>query len=100
MQPIRDLLRSTLSTALHGLSPKDRVSASWSVVCGAAVAARTRIISLENGQLLVAVPDGTWLRQMASLREKLLRELPVISAVPLSDILFKVQPAEFSSSAK
>jgi predicted nucleic acid-binding Zn ribbon protein len=100
MEAIRDLLRSTLAAALNGLSPEDRVHAGWPVVCGGAIALRTRVIAFTDGVLEVAVADGAWLRQMGSLREKLLREMPGVCGVPLTDILFRVRPAEFEADTK
>ena len=99
MEALRDLLRSTLSTVLNTHTEEDKVRAAWPVVCGSAIAQRTRVTGYAPGRLEVAVPDGAWLRQMGSLREKLLREMTPVCGVLLTDILFKVSPAEFEAAA-
>ncbi len=96
MQPVRDFLRDHLASALNAHSADERISAAWPVVCGAAIAQRTRVLSCVDGIVEIAVPDGAWLRQMLSLREKLLRELPTACGIALTDILFKVRPEVFA----
>lgn len=55
----RDLLRG---------APADEVPLlAWPLVCGAAVAARTRALGCERGVLRVEVPDAAWRAQLADL---------------------------------
>jgi predicted nucleic acid-binding Zn ribbon protein len=40
---------------------------AWPVVCGSAVAQRTRAMSVQNGILCVEVPDAGWKAELQSL---------------------------------
>jgi hypothetical protein len=97
MENLRDLLRSSLASALDGLTPEDRISTCWPVVCGPAIAQRTRILSFTENTLQIAVFDAIWLQQMKDLHAKFLHDLPRISKVPVNAILYSVRPELFTA---
>ena len=40
---------------------------AWPVVCGSAVAERTRVLTFQDGVLRVAVPDARWKSELQNL---------------------------------
>jgi len=48
---------------------------AWPLVCGSAVAERTRAVEFSNAILRVEVPDGGWKREMQSLAPRYLATL-------------------------
>ena len=47
---------------------------AWPVICGTAVAGRTRALQFAAGVLRVEVPDARWRLQLAELEPQYLRE--------------------------
>ena len=48
---------------------------AWPLVCGSAVAERTRAVAFDNAVLRVEVPDAGWKREMQSLAPRYLATL-------------------------
>ena len=90
MEPMREILRSTLGRSLRNIRDEDRLSAAWTVACGCAMADRGRVIGYEAGVLRIEVADAVWLRQMVSLRSALEREIARISCLPIAAIQFEL----------
>ena len=89
MQPLRDVLRSSLRSSLRGLRPLDRLAAAWPVVAGHAIAERSAVIDLDDSTATVEVAGGqVWLRQLREMTPQLRGDLAKVSGVPLTDILF------------
>lgn len=99
MQMMRDVLRNSLGRSLSALSPVDRLAAAWPVAAGHAIAERTSIVGLEEGDVTIAVPDAAWRQQLESMRLPLQGDLSRISRVPVSRILFQVPAAGVSRPA-
>ena len=90
MQRMREILRSSLGRSLRDLTPEDRLTAAWQVVCGAALAARGEVSHLDaEGVLHVRVHAREWMNEFMDRRSTLAAELSRIAAVPLRGIHFE-----------
>jgi hypothetical protein len=67
MEQARSGLQKIVLDALRGVPPEERALLAWPVVCGASVAAKTRVLGLENGVLRIEVPDRIWRTQLLDL---------------------------------
>jgi len=63
---------------------------AWPVVCGSAVAERTRAISFDSGMLVVEVPDAGWRAELRHLAPHYLAAINKCSAVPVNRIEFTI----------
>ena len=68
LEGMRDLLKGTLGRSLGALRDEDRLVAAWPVACGKAMAERGIIVGYADGVMRVQVENGTWLRQLMSMR--------------------------------
>lgn len=92
MQRMRDILRgpASIGKSLRDLTPEDRLSAAWQVVCGAQLAAHGEVTYLDAENVLhVCVDTPEWFAEFLSRRSDLARDLARIAAVPLSGIHFE-----------
>jgi hypothetical protein len=60
-------LTQIMAELLRGAAPQDAPVFAWPVVCGPAVAARTRAVLFARGVLHVEVSDTGWRTQLAEL---------------------------------
>ena len=88
MEPMRDVLRGSLSRSLRAASDDDRLSAAWTVACGRAMAERGTVVAYCEGVVRVEVADAVWIEQMKALRGTLARELARIAGVKVDSIEF------------
>jgi hypothetical protein len=58
-------LETIVARALHRAPPDESALLAWPVVCGSAVAERTRALNFSDGILRVEVSDGGWRRELA-----------------------------------
>jgi predicted nucleic acid-binding Zn ribbon protein len=59
-----------------GRTPAEQLpQAAWEFACGPAVAARTRVLAIEERQLVVEVEDANWRAQLESMAPQLLARL-------------------------
>jgi len=65
---------------------------AWPVVCGAAVAERTRALSFVDGVLIVAVPDAVWRSQLQLMYQQYLAGMNQIAGQQVRNISFVVAP--------
>jgi predicted nucleic acid-binding Zn ribbon protein len=66
MEPIRTGLRRVMHDLLAGQPREEAVALAWPLVCGKEVAARTRVVGLDEGRLTVEVADAAWRAQLAA----------------------------------
>lgn len=66
-------LEKILARSLRQAPPGDAPLMAWPVVCGSAVAERTRALSFVDGVLRVAVADGGWKTELQGLAPKYLQ---------------------------
>jgi hypothetical protein len=88
---MREMLRRNLARSLEALPALDRLNAAWPVACGKLMAGRGRILSFEEGNVLVEVDDAMWLDQMRSMRGILESQLARIAGVRIAGIHFEVK---------
>jgi predicted nucleic acid-binding Zn ribbon protein len=75
MQRARTGLQKIVSDALRRAPAEERPLLAWPMVCGAAVAARTRALDFAGGVLRVEVPDAAWCDQLSALAPRYLDTL-------------------------
>lgn len=64
MERARGGLRKIMAEALQQGAPDEGPVLAWPLVCGSAVAARTRVLGFANGVLRVETQDETWRKQL------------------------------------
>ena len=67
---------------------------AWPVVCGSAVAERTRAVSFLDGVLRVGVADHGWKSELLSLAPRYLAAINRYTAEPVHKIEFIIVPEE------
>ena len=67
---------------------------AWPVVCGSAVAERTRAVHFEDGVLQVEVPDPGWKAELQTLAPRYLVAINRYSSQPIRRIEFQIVAAE------
>ena len=60
-------LHKIMTTALRQTPSEDAAVLAWPLVCGTAVADKTRALDFSDGVLSVQVPDATWRAQLLGL---------------------------------
>jgi Dna[CI] antecedent, DciA len=90
MEGMRDLMRGTLGRSLDSLSEVDRLAVAWPVVCGKVLAEHGTITGYGDGVVRIQVQDGTWLKQMMSMRGQLAGEMARIARVKVNEIHFEM----------
>jgi hypothetical protein len=84
-------LDAVLSKALHRVPPSESALLAWPVVCGSAVAGRTRALTFSGGVLSVEVSDKGWRDELAALAPRYLAAINKYSAAPVNRIEFVVK---------
>ena len=92
MHHARATLRKIIAETVCGPAGEDAPLLAWPVVCGAAVAEKTRALSFVDGVLVVAVPDAAWRTQLQSMYQQYIAGLNQITAKQVRNISFVVAP--------
>jgi predicted nucleic acid-binding Zn ribbon protein len=90
MEPLAPTLRSVAADWLKRTEPASVPLVLWPLVCGEAIAARTRAASFADGKLVVAVPDRQWTAQLREFLPQYLAALNEASPVKVRSIEFEV----------
>jgi Dna[CI] antecedent, DciA len=80
-----------IAKALHRVPAGERASLAWPVVCGSAVAERTRVIDFSESILRVEVADAGWRRELSHLAPRYLALINKYAATPVKRIEFVVK---------
>lgn len=72
MQPASAGLEKIVIQSLHRVPPADAPLLAWPLVCGSAVADRTRAINFTDGILRIEVADAGWKRELQALAPRYL----------------------------
>lgn len=72
MEPAGSDLEKIVVRSLRQASPLEAPLMAWPVVCGSAVAERTRALTFRDGVLKVAVPESGWKSELQLLAPKYL----------------------------
>lgn len=67
MQHAANGLEEVVQHSLRNVSQSEAPLLAWPLVCGSAVADRTRAVSFANSILRVEVPDAGWKRELENL---------------------------------
>ena len=92
MQLARGTLRKIFTETVCSKAGDQAPLLAWPVVCGGAVAERTRALSFVDGVLVVAVPDAVWRKQLQQMYQQYLVGLNQISRQNVRNISFVVAP--------
>jgi hypothetical protein len=84
-------LESIVTKALHLAPAQESPLLAWPVVCGSAVAERTRAVAFLAGILRVEVADSGWRQELSSLAPRYVAEINRYSAVQVRRIEFVVK---------
>jgi hypothetical protein len=90
MQPVSTGLEKIVANSLRNLPPTEAALSAWPVVCGSAVAERTRAESFADGILTVTVSDGAWKRELQGLAPRYVAMLNQYVGAKVSRIEFLV----------
>ena len=72
MEPVSTGLEKLLAQSLKLAPPAEAPLLAWPVVCGSAVAERTRALGFQDGTLCVEVSDAGWRSELKSLAPRYL----------------------------
>jgi hypothetical protein len=86
-----DGLESVISKALRRAPAEEGVLLAWPVVCGSAVADRTRALRFADGVLQVEVADKGWQRELMTLAPRYLAAINRYCSARVERIEFVVK---------
>ena len=92
MHHARATLRKIFADKVCAQAGEDAPLLAWPVVCGAAVAEKTKALSFVDGVLVVAVPDVAWRGQLQGMYQQYLAGLDQIAGKQVKNISFVVAP--------
>ncbi len=87
-------LERIVAQSLRQAPPAEAPLMAWPVVCGSAVAERTRAMNFEDGVLRVAVPDMGWRSELQMLAPRYLAAINRYTVETVRRIDFVVSRAE------
>lgn len=87
-------LEKIVARSLRQLPPAQAPVMAWPVVCGSAVAQRTRALNFLDGVLRVAVSDAGWKAELQSLAPRYLASINRYTLQPVRRIEFVVTSPE------
>lgn len=90
-------LEKIVARSLRQAPPGQAPLMAWPVVCGSAVAERTRALSFLDGVLRVAVADAGWRSELQSLASRYLASINRYTAEPVRRIEFVIVRPENSN---
>jgi hypothetical protein len=92
LNPASAGLETIIAKALHRAPADESPLLAWPVVCGSAVADRTRALKFSDGILQVEVADLGWRRELVHLAPRYLALINKYSAATVKRIEFVVKP--------
>ena len=97
MQHARASLRKLFAEKVCEPAGSEAPLLAWPVVCGSAVARKTRALSFVDGVLVVGVPDVTWRAQLQSMYQQYLDGLHQLAGKQVRSISFVVAPGAMTT---
>jgi hypothetical protein len=94
MEPAGTGLDKIVARSLRQVPPAEAPLMAWPVVCGSAVAERTRALSFADGVLRVAVADAGWKSELQALAPRYLAAINRYTTQIVRAIEFVVIPPE------
>jgi Dna[CI] antecedent, DciA len=89
-------LEKIIAQSLRHAPPADAPVTAWPLVCGSAVAERTRALNFEDGVLRVAVVDAGWKSELQTLAPRYLAMMNRYVAQAVRRIEFVIGSLEHS----
>jgi predicted nucleic acid-binding Zn ribbon protein len=93
LQQVNLGLEKIVVASLRHLPPADAALSAWPMVCGSAVADRTRAESFAEGILRVTVADAAWKRELQTLAPRYVAAMNRYVGQRVERIEFSVQPS-------
>lgn len=90
-------LEKIVAQSLRQAPPKEAPIMAWPVVCGSAVAERTRALSFRDGVLQVEVADAGWKSELQMLAPRYLAAINRYTVEAVRRIEFVVSDPEIRS---
>lgn len=90
MEPAGSQLEKIVAQSLRQAPPLEAPLMAWPVVCGSAVAERTRALSFADGVLRVAVQEPGWKLELQTLAPRYLAAINRYTIEPVRQIEFVV----------
>ena len=97
MQPAAAGLERIIAQSLRQAPATDRPLLAWPVVCGSAVAERTRALTFSDGILQIAVADQGWKTELLSLAPRYVAMLNRYAPATVERIEFVVARESISA---
>ena len=91
MEQARSGLEKILAQSLRLSAPGEAPLLAWPLVCGSAVAERTRAIGFQAGVLRVEVADTGWKSELQTLAHRYLAAINRYTSEPVLKIEFVVR---------
>jgi hypothetical protein len=90
VQQVSNGLEKIVAQSLRQSPPTDAPLLAWPVVCGSAVAERTRALSFDDGVLRVQVADAGWKSELQALAPRYVATINKYTSITVSKIEFVV----------
>lgn len=90
MEPAGSELERIVARSLRQAPPLEAPLMAWPVVCGSAVAERTRALSFADGVLCVSVPELGWKSELQILAPRYLAAINRYTIEPVRKIEFVI----------
>ena len=94
MEQVGSELEKIVARSLRQAPPAEAPLMAWPVVCGSAVAERTRALSFLDGVLQIAVADAEWKAELQNLAPRYLASINRYTIEAVRRIEFVVTRAE------
>ena len=91
VEAITSTLEKIIGKSLHAAPQANAPVVAWPVVCGSAVAERTRALDFSKGVLTVEVPDAGWRAELQRLAPQYLASINRYAAKSVNRIEFVVR---------
>ena len=94
MEPASSGLEELVARSLRQAPPGEAPLLAWPIVCGSAVAERTRALSFADGVLCVEVADAGWKAELKTLAPRYLAAINRYTTSSVNRIEFVVASTE------
>ncbi len=93
MLPVSADLEKIVIASFRHLPPTEAALSAWPIVCGSAVAERTRAEGFADGILRVTVADAAWKRELQTLAPRYVATMNRYVGRKVARIEFLIQPS-------
>ncbi len=90
MQPVGSTLKKVVGETVSSMPSTEAALLAWPLVCGSAVAQKTRALECSGRVLKIQVPDPAWSRQLSGLLPEYIHALNSLLAQDVERIEFVV----------